>query len=81
MNDVEQQLESTEDRYEVLVNGEVVQTEHHSRSPAVRWYTQEQARELLREAGFSDVRVTRGFTDEPATPEDTIFKLLAIRRG
>ena len=37
--DVERQIEHSEDRYEVLVNGVLVASEHHRRSPATRWYT------------------------------------------
>ena len=77
--DMAQQLERTEDEYELVRDGRVVAAEAHSRSPATRWYTQEQAVALLREAGFTGVRLTSGFTQEPIRPEDTLFCALAIR--
>jgi len=64
------QLEHSEDRYELLRDGEVVASEQHARSPAVRSYGQAQALALYREAGFADVRALAGFSDRPATPAD-----------
>ena len=51
------QVWHTEQRFEVEINGTVVQTEHHRRSPEGRWYTQAQASELFRAAGCRDIRV------------------------
>ena len=65
--DMGTQLEHSEDRYEVIVRGEIVETEEHHRSPATRWYTQAQARALFAAGGFGDVRVVEGFTEEPAS--------------
>jgi len=77
--DLEQQLESTEDRYEVIRDGELVSFEHHRRSPATRWYTQEDARRLYQEAGFRDVLTFKEFTRQPAEPEHAIFTVLGVR--
>ena len=77
--DHEQQLEHTEERYEVLVDGEVVQTEHHRRSPAGRWYTQEQSLELYREAGFEELRLLHEFTTQPASAVDRIWTIVGRR--
>jgi ubiquinone/menaquinone biosynthesis C-methylase UbiE len=77
--DVVGQLEHTEDRYEVIRGGEVVEAEHQVRSPATRWYTQPQVVELYTAAGFADVRLVRGFTDVPATEADTIFSAFGRR--
>lgn len=77
--DVAEQLEHTEDRYEVIAGGEVVSTEHHQRSPATRWYTQEQALAVYREAGLSDVHATRGFTLEPARGHEEMFCVFGVR--
>ena len=77
--DRERQLEHTEDRYEVLRDGQVVASEHHSRSPATRWYEQAQARGLYEAAGFVDVRLVHGFTFEPAAPDDTLFCVLGAK--
>ena len=67
------------DEYELVRDGRVVGAEAHARSPATRWYTQAQAVALLREAGFAGVRLTRGFTQAPIRPEDTLFCALATR--
>jgi len=56
--DLAQQLESTEDRYEVLRDGAVVATELHVRSPATRWYSQQQALHVYQEAAFA-VKITQ----------------------
>lgn len=40
-------LEHTEDRYEAVVNGEVVATENHRQFPATRSYTQDEALALF----------------------------------
>ena len=77
--DHERQLEHEENRYEVLVEGNVVTTESHGRSPAVRWYSQEQIIAMFERAGLSKVRVTAGFTDEPASTADTLFCALGTR--
>jgi ubiquinone/menaquinone biosynthesis C-methylase UbiE len=77
--DMVQQLESTEDEYELVRHGRVVAAEGHVRSPATRWYTQEQAVALLREAGFNAVRLTSGFTLRPVTSDDTLFCAFATR--
>jgi ubiquinone/menaquinone biosynthesis C-methylase UbiE len=77
--DVPAQIEHTEDRYEVLRDGEVVATESHKRSPAGRWYTQEQAVALYTAAGFTDIRVLKEFTFDPAGPAATLFCVLGTR--
>ncbi len=74
-----EQVEHEENRYELLRDGEVVETERHSRSPCVRWWTQAQALALFRDAGFTDVRATARDTLEPATPEDNLFKVWGTR--
>ncbi len=74
-----EQVEHTEDRYELLRDGEIVFTENHKRSPAVRWYTQEEAVALLREAGFDKVNVYKEFTWDLARPEDWMFTVVGIK--
>jgi hypothetical protein len=78
--DHDQQLEHEENRYEVLLGGVVTQTEHLGRSPCVRWYSQAQARALHEQNGFTVAAMTSGFSFDPATPEDTMFCILATRR-
>ncbi len=77
--DLRNKLEHTEDRYELLSDAEVIHTEHHKRSPATRWYSQEETLALFRDAGFSDITMLKGFTFEPATPDDDLFTILARR--
>jgi ubiquinone/menaquinone biosynthesis C-methylase UbiE len=79
--DVENQLEHTEDWYELSLNGQVLAEEHHQRSPAVRWYSQVEAAALYKEAGFQEVRLFKDFTHDPATPEDTLFSVVGIKPG
>ena len=74
-----QQLEDTEDRYEVVREGEIVASELYTRSPATRWYTQEQAIHLHDEAGFTNIRIVSEFSQVPASQEDTIFSILGAR--
>lgn len=71
--------ESTRDRYDVRVGGEVVATEEHERHPATRSYTQAQARALFERAGLADIQVYHEFSSEPATPDDTLFTLVGCR--
>jgi ubiquinone/menaquinone biosynthesis C-methylase UbiE len=71
------QLEHTVDRYELVRDGEVVRSELHERSPATRSYTQDGIAELVRGAGFVDVELVSGFSDQPVRPEDTLFCLQA----
>lgn len=77
--DHDEQLEHEENRYEVVVDGNVVATENHGRSPAVRWYSQHQIAMVLERAGLSNVRLTSGFTDAPAAQSDTMFCAFGTR--
>jgi len=77
--DHDQQLQHEENRYEVLQDGEVIETEHLGRSPCVRWYSQAQAVALYERAGLAVTATTSGFTFDPAAPEDTTFCVLATR--
>jgi SAM-dependent methyltransferase len=64
--DLEAQLKHTEDNYEVLRQGEVVEAENYTDSPEACWYTREQAVELYRAAGFEQIQVL----DEPGASSD-----------
>ena len=74
--DISKQLEHTETRYEVSLDGEVIGSEYHSRSPATCWYTQSQARELYRLAGFTEPVAYSEFSREPAAEEAPIFTMV-----
>jgi hypothetical protein len=54
----------------------LVASEQHARSPATRWYTQDQAAALYQQAGFVNVRRLSGFSHQPASAEDTLFTIL-----
>jgi hypothetical protein len=75
----EDQLWHSEDRYEVVRNGEVIASENHRRSPAGRWYSQAQVAKIYRDAGFADVQLLHGFTQVPASAEDTLFCALGVK--
>ena len=77
--DLDNQLEHTEDRYELLRDGEIVASEYHSRSPATRWYSQEQARALYTDAGFTDIRFLKYASFERASQDDNIYMVLGTR--
>jgi len=77
--DYDQQLEHEENRYEVLRGDTVIHAELHTRSPAVRWYSQAQAIACFEEVGFNSVSVMSGFTFDPASPEDTTFCVVGSR--
>ena len=77
--DAETQLEDTEDRYELVKDGEVVATELYTRSPATRGYALDQITEMLEKAGFRDVRAVSGFSEEVASPEDSVFCIFGRR--
>jgi SAM-dependent methyltransferase len=75
----EEQLWHTEQRFEVERDGDIIVTERQRRSPEGRWYTQQQAVELLRSAGLVDVELFSGFTTEPARPDDRLFCALGVK--
>jgi SAM-dependent methyltransferase len=63
--DPETQLESTDETFELIVDGEVVAQERHVRAPATRDYTLDQVLALLDDAGLTAEHVLEGFTQEP----------------
>jgi ubiquinone/menaquinone biosynthesis C-methylase UbiE len=77
--DLTQRLEHTQDRFEVIRDGQVLVSEEHVRSPATRWYSQQEARQLYLTAGFTDVRLLGGFSFRPAAGSDTLFCVLGTK--
>ena len=77
--DLEHQLQHWEERYQVVVEGRVVQEEVHLMSPATRWYRQEQSIAVYREAGFVDVHPTNGFTFDPAAGNERMWTVFGTR--
>jgi ubiquinone/menaquinone biosynthesis C-methylase UbiE len=75
----EHQLWHDEERFEIERDGQLIASERLRRSPSGRWYTQQQAVQLMRDAGFSEVRSFSGFSRAPATAEDRLFCIIATR--
>lgn len=73
------QLEHTEDRYAITLNESVIASESHQCSPATRWYTQSQAMHLYRAVGFTTIKLFSGFSDEPASEQDTTFSVSGVK--
>ena len=79
--DPDTNLEHTIDRYEIVHDGNLIASEEHQQSPATRSYSQQQATDLYREAGFDPIQAYHEFTFEPVRPEDTTFCVLGFRPG
>ena len=77
--DPETGLEHTIDRYEIVKDGQVFQSEEHRQSPATRSYTQTEAVALFEQAGFKDIQVLSEFTFEPVKPTDTLFSITGFK--
>jgi len=77
--DPETGLEHTIDRYEIVKDGQVVQSEEHRQSPATRSYTQTEAVALFEQAGFKDIQVLSEFTFKPVKPTDTLFSIIGFK--
>jgi SAM-dependent methyltransferase len=72
-------LEHTDERYERVVDGVVVERERILRSPATRQYEPDEIRDLHEDAGFAEVLWLSGFTRAAALPGDRIVTTLARR--
>ncbi len=70
------ECEDTEDLYQKIVEGQVVQEELHRRAPATRSYSQAQIREMFTAAGFANVQLFSEFTSEPVKAADRLFVIL-----
>ena len=77
--DPDTDLEHTIDRYEIIRDGNVINSEEHHQSPGTRSYTQHQAVKLYQEAGFKNIQIFHDFTFDPVKPEDTIFCVLGFK--
>ena len=75
----ETQMEDTRDTWEVIKDGQVIESEVHEQAPATRSFTQAEAVELFEQAGFKNIQVLSGFTFEPVKPEDTLFSMIGIK--
>jgi ubiquinone/menaquinone biosynthesis C-methylase UbiE len=76
-NNPEKKLtELSEERYDVIVNGQVIASEYHQRPNSGRWYTQGQAVALYQAAGFKHIQKFDDFTFQPATEKSVVFCVL-----
>jgi ubiquinone/menaquinone biosynthesis C-methylase UbiE len=75
----EEQVWHTEQHFEIELNGIIIQADHHYRSPEGRWYSQTQAIQILRDAGFTDVQLFREYTHEPALKTDRLFCAIGVK--
>lgn len=75
----ETKMEDTRDVWEVIKDGQVIETETHEQSPATRSYNQEEAIVLFEQAGFKDIQIYSVFTFNPVKPKDTIFSVAGIK--
>ncbi len=75
----ETQTEDTRDTWEIIKDGQVLESEVHEQAPATRTFSREQAIALFEEAGFKDIQLFSGFTFEPVKPEDNLFTIIGIK--
>ncbi|MEO5885844.1 MAG: class I SAM-dependent methyltransferase [Candidatus Limnocylindrales bacterium] len=79
--DPEAGLEHTDDQYEVIRDGVVVDRQRILRSPATRHYPRSTISRLHADAGFVELRWGSGFTLDPPRDDDRIVTTLARRPG
>lgn len=77
--DPARQLWHAESRFEVELDGQIVSVEEQRRSPEGRWYTQEQAAALYRQAGFAEIQLYDGFSFAPAHGESRLFVVAGVK--
>jgi len=75
----ETHMDESRDTWEVIKDGQVIETEIHEQAPATRSYTQAEAIVLFEQAGFKDIQVFSEFTFEPVKPTDTLFSVVGIK--
>ena len=74
--DVPNRLQDTEDRFEIIKDGEVIETELITAAPYLTWYTVPEALRLLEAAGFVNVHAHSDFKFEPAADDDASYIVL-----
>jgi ubiquinone/menaquinone biosynthesis C-methylase UbiE len=77
----EHECADTEDRYQMIRDGQVVAEEVHRRSPAVRSYTQSQARDVFERAGFNPIELWGVDMFDPVKADDTGFTVVGHKDG
>ncbi len=71
--DVDNRIQHTEDRYEIIKDDKIIHSETYLSSPFLTWYKCSEALEYLIQAGFTDVHAHSDFKFEPATDDDTSY--------
>jgi len=74
--DVDNRIQHTEDRYEIIKDDKIIHSETYISSPFLTWYKCSEAVEYLKQAGFTDVHAHSDFKFEPATDDDTSYIVL-----
>lgn len=74
--DVPNRLQNTEDCFEIIKDGEVIESELIVASPSLTWYAVPEALRLLETAGFVNVHAHSDFKFEPAADDDTSYIVL-----
>jgi ubiquinone/menaquinone biosynthesis C-methylase UbiE len=77
--DLPNRLQNTEDRYEIIKDGQIIVSQSFAGQPYLTWYTVGEAIDLLAEAGFVDVGAHADFRFEPAAEEETSYIVLGKR--
>jgi SAM-dependent methyltransferase len=72
-------MEDTRDTWEVIKDGQVIESEVHEQAPATRSFSREEAIALFEEAGFEDIQLFSGFTFEPVKPGDMLFSIIGTK--
>lgn len=75
----ETQMDDSRDIWEVIRDGQVIESETHAQAPATRSFTHAEAIALFGQVGFKNIQLFSGFTFEPVKPEDTIFSVIGIK--
>jgi len=76
----ETKLQDTRDLWEIIKDGQVIESETHERVSATRSYSQQEAYSLFEQTGFKEISVLRNSDYKPATPEETSFTLLGVKQ-
>ncbi|MBA3816540.1 MAG: class I SAM-dependent methyltransferase [Parachlamydiaceae bacterium] len=72
---IEAQIENSKYRYEVIKDGKIIDTEEETLM--IRWYTQSQFTDLLRDVGYINIKCVSGYTNQPGSPSDEEFTFIA----
>lgn len=69
----------TEQKFEVTLDGKLIDSAFYRRSPEGLWYTPAQVGELLETIGFREVQMLDGFSEQPAADDAKLFCALAVK--